>query len=371
MKVLVTGGAGFIGSHLVERLIQEGKSVRVLDSLDTQIHQSFQRVEGVEFAKGTVKSRQDWMKALQGVDAVYHLAAAVGISQSMHKPVHFMETNTIGTANLYDILLNEPEIRKSIRRIIVPSSKTIYGEGTYECKDCGIVYPPVRKKEQLEKGEWEMKCPGCGSSLNPVGTKEDKPVNPISVYALSKYDTEILALNFAHALDIPTLVFRGFSVYGPGQSLSNPYSGVCSIFLSRIKNNQPPVVFEDGEQLRDYIFIDDVVNFLAKMLEHKAEGVYNLGTGNPTSVNEIVSILIDETGSGVQPNITGDFRVGDNRHDFADMGKALKDTGFSPKTGIKKGLKALVEWGEKSQAVDHFDESERIRKGYFQRAEWI
>jgi dTDP-L-rhamnose 4-epimerase len=367
MKILVTGGAGFIGSHLVEELAGQGNDVRVLDSMDPQAHSGGKPSlpRNVELLKGNVKSVSDWTKALEGVEAVYHLAAAVGISQSMHRPSHFLETNTVGTANLYEAALQSPEIRKGLKRIVIPSSKTIYGEGTYKCKDCGIVYPPMREKAQLQNKDWEMRCPGCGKHTEPVGTREGKPPNPISVYALSKYDTENLALNFSYALGISTLVFRGFSVYGPGQSLSNPYSGVCSIFLSRIKNGQPPVIFEDGGQMRDYIYIDDVTRFLLKSLDSRVEGAFNLGTGKPTSVKEIADILLEETGSDIEQKVTGEFRVGDNRHDFADMALTGKKLGFAPKWGIRKGLGKLVEWGETSEAKDMFDESERVRKMHF------
>ncbi len=368
MKILVTGGAGFIGSHLVDRLVGNGHHVRILDNLDPQTHQSRELKtlsKEAEFIRGDVRNPQDWSKALDGMEVVYHLGAAVGISQSMHRPVHFLEVNTVGTANLYEILLNNSKLRGNIKKIIVPGSKTIYGEGTYKCRKCGIFYPGLRPKEQLENGDWEMCCPDCGERAEPIGTKEDKPVNPISIYALSKYDTENIALNFGHALNIPTLVFRGFSIYGPGQSLSNPYSGVCSIFLSRIKNKKPPVIFEDGKQLRDYIFVDDVVSFLTRILDHDVVGVYNLGTGKPTSVNDIARILLEETGSELEPKLTGEFRVGDNRHDFADMTKTEKEVGFSPKFRIKEGLRKLIEWGESEEAKDIFEESERIRKSFF------
>jgi dTDP-L-rhamnose 4-epimerase len=366
MKILVTGGAGFIGSCLVDSLIREGHKVRVLDNLDPQAHQTeFVKNEKAEYIMGDVKNSRIWIKAIEDIEIVYHFASVVGISQSMHKPVHFLLSNTIGTANFYEILLKKKDIRNKIRRVIIPGSKTIYGEGTYKCNRCGIVYPPLREKEQLERGDWEVYCPSCGEIVYPLGTKEDKPVNPISIYALSKYDTENIALNFGSAFDIPTLVFRGFSVYGPGQSLSNPYSGVCSIFLSRIKNNKQPLIFEDGGQLRDYIFIEDVIDFLMGMLDHDATGVYNLGTGKPTSVMDIVNILIDITGSDVQPRVIGDYRLGDNRHDFADISKLKRYTDFEPKWDIRKGLKKLVEWGDSTQARDLFEESEKARKSYF------
>jgi dTDP-L-rhamnose 4-epimerase len=365
MKILVTGGAGFIGSHLVSGLVTEGHDVRVMDTTKPQSHQPVRSREGAEFVRGDVRSAADWTKALNGVEAVYHLAAAVGISQSMHRPVHFLEINTVGTARMYEALLEKPELRKTIRRVVIPSSKTIYGEGAYKCLGCGVVYPSHRPRDQLERKEWETRCPSCGGNLNPIGIREDKPVNPISIYALSKYDTENISLNFGFAFGIPTLVFRGFSIYGPGQSLSNPYSGVCSIFLSRIKNSQPPVIFEDGKQLRDYIFIEDAIRFLVSSLESRTEGAFNLGTGRPTSVKEIADILIKETGSTIEPQITSEFRLGDNRHDFADMSKTARETGFSARWEIRKGLKKLVEWGETKEAKDVFDQSEKIRKDYF------
>ena len=367
-RVLVTGGAGFIGSHLVGSLARSGYKVTVMDNLEAQVHQKRKPShlnKNAEFILGDVKNKKDWLKALGGVDIIIHMASSVGISQSMYRPVEFLRNNTIGTANLYDILLRKESLRDGIKKIIIPGSKTIYGEGSYKCKNCGTVYPEIRKINQLEKADWEVHCPFCSEYSKPVGIREDKPINPISVYALSKYDTERIALNFGHTLGIPTVVFRGFSVYGPGQSLSNPYSGVCSIFLSRLKNGKPPIIFEDGKQLRDYVYVEDANDFIMKVIEKDVSGVYNLGTGKPTSVTKIAEILKDIIGSDIESKITGHYRAGDNRHDFADISKAKRDLNFRPKWVIKKGLEGLVEWGNTQQAKDFFEKSEKLRKKYF------
>lgn len=368
MKILITGGAGFIGSNLAKSLINRNHEIRIFDNISPKISPGDglgKLNKQVEFMHGDVRNIKDWDRALSGIEAIYHFAAAVGIGHSMLKPSYYLETNTIGTAKLYEVLLNKPEIRESIRRIIIPGSKTIYGEGTYLCGDCGVVYPVLRTKEQLERADWEIRCPDCGNYVAPTGTKENKPINPISIYALSKYDTENIAINYGFAFQIPTLIFRGFSIYGPGQSLSNPYSGVCSIFLSRIKNHKPPIIFEDGNQLRDYIFIEDTVDFLVKILGNKTSGTFNLGTGKPTRVLDIAENLIDISKSKVKPKITGEYRLGDNRHDFADISRIKDDFGFCPKFDIIQGLERLVEWGMENKAFDSFDESEKLRKRYF------
>ncbi|MEE9323215.1 MAG: NAD-dependent epimerase/dehydratase family protein [Candidatus Aenigmarchaeota archaeon] len=367
MKILVTGGAGFIGSHLIDSLIEKNHDLIVLDNLEHQVHGNRKPDyfnKDAKFIKGDVKNKKDWFKALKGVEIVIHLAASVGINQSMYRPSQYLQTNTIGTSNLYEVLLEKKELRNNIRKIIIPGSKTVYGEGTYKCKKCGIIYPELRKKSQLERSDWEIHCPSCNGHAEPVGTKEDKPVNPLSVYAISKYDTERIALNFGSVLKIPTFVFRGFSIYGPRQSLSNPYSGVCSIFLNRLKNKKQPIVFEDGKQLRDYIFIDDVKEFIIKVVENSAYGTYNLGTGKPVSVLQIADTLIEILGSDIKPKMTGEYRAGDNRHDFADMSKTQKDINFKARRDIRKGLEKLIGWGETQKTKDTFDKSERLRKRY-------
>jgi dTDP-L-rhamnose 4-epimerase len=365
MKVLITGGAGFIGSHTTDLLIDNGYKVTILDNLEPQIHQSQipnYLNSNVEFLQGDITDINFLEKALKDIDVVIHLAALVGIAQSMYQPSRYLSVNTVGTANLYELLLKRPDIKKNIKKIIILGSKTIYGEGTYECKNCGIIYPPLRSKEQLEKKDWEVHCPNCNEYAKPVGIKEDKPPNILSVYALSKYDTEKLAMNFSFALDIPTFIFRGFSIYGPRQSLNNPYSGVIAIFSNRIKNKKPPIIFEDGRELRDYIYIEDVARLIELSLKNDNYGIYNVGTGVPTSVLEIANQLTNIFDSDVECKITQEFRVGDNRHDFADISKIEKELKFKPKWKLRQGLEKFVEWSDTQKTIDLFEKAEAERK---------
>jgi dTDP-L-rhamnose 4-epimerase len=265
---------------------------------------------------------------------------------------------------MYEVLLEKPEIRKSIRKIVVASSKSIYGEGAYVCKVHGVVYPELRKREQLEKKDWEVHCPLCNEYVKPVGITEEKPVQNLSTYALSKYDTERIAVNFGFALKIPTVAFRYFNVYGPRQSLNNPYTGVVAIFSSRIKNKNPPIIFEDGNQLRDFIYVEDIARANLLALESDKEGVYNVGTGKATSILEVAKTLIELFDSKVEPKITGEFRVGDNRHDFADISKIKGELKFEPRYSLKQGLKKFVEWGETQEAIDMFEKAEEERRKY-------
>jgi len=370
MRVLVTGGAGFIGSYTVDLLIAKGYKVAVLDNLESQVHLNkkpdYLNSEA-EYIWGDVRKEEDWLKALKNVEAVIHLAAVVGVGQSMYQPVKYLTANTIGTANMYEVLLKKPEIRKNIQKIVVASSKAIYGEGAYKCKEHGIVYPPPRTREQLERKDWEVHCPICGEYVKPVGIKEEKPVQNLSTYALSKYDAERIAVNFGFALKIPTVALRYFNVYGPRQSLSNPYTGIIAIFSSRIKNNNPPIIFEDGNQLRDFIYVEDVARVNLIALESNAEGVYNVGTGRPTSILDIAEMLIDIFDSKVKPKITEEFRVGDNRHDFADISKIKKKLNFQPKWNLKRGFEKLVEWTESQEAIDMFERAEKERKEYLDK----
>jgi len=367
MKVLVTGGAGFIGSHTVDRLIEDGNKVFVLDNFELQVHQNIKPDylnQDAEYIVGDVNKQEDWLKVLKKVDFIIHLAAMVGVGQSMYQPIRYLSTNTIGTSNLFDILINKPEIRKNIQKIIVASSKSIYGEGAYQCKTHGIVYPGLRKRSQLEKKDWEVHCPLCNDYVKPVGITEEKPVQNLSIYALSKYDTERIAVNFGFVLKIPTIAFRYFNVFGPRQSLNNPYTGVCAIFSSRIKNNNPPIIFEDGKQMRDFIDIRDIVEANILALNSDKSGVFNVGTEKPTSILEIAKNLIEVFDSNVDVNVTEEFRAGDNRHDFADINNIRKELSFKPKYSLKEGMEKLVEWGETKEAIDMFDKAEKERRKY-------
>jgi dTDP-L-rhamnose 4-epimerase len=369
MRVLITGGAGFIGSHTTDMLIENGYQVRIMDIFDRQIHQGRQPEylnKKCEVVVGDVRNRQDWEKCLKDTDIVIHLAARTGIGQSMYEPASYSDTNVNGTAMLYDVLLKNPSLKKGIKKIVVASSKTIYGEGAYHCKNHGTVYPEARTVEQLKRSDWELHCPQCGASMTPVGIGEEKPPQTPSVYGMTKFATERLAVMLGDALGIPTIAFRWFSAYGPRQSLSNPYTGVCSIFLSRLKNGNQPVIFEDGKQLRDYVFVKDVAmsNLLAiKNLDRS--GVYNIGSGKPADLTEVSSTLAELLGVDIKPKFNGEFRVGDTRHDFADITKAKKELGFAPKWSLKAGLKELIDWGETQEAVDRFQSAEAERKRAF------
>ncbi len=368
MLVLVTGGAGFIGSHTVDLLIEKGYKVRVLDNLEPQVHGNAPPKyinKDAEYVFGDVTKKEDLLKSLRGVDAVMHLAAMVGVGQSMYQPTRYLTVNSIGTSNFYEILINKPEIRNNIQKIIVASSKSIYGEGAYKCKVHGVVYPGLRPKNQLVAKDWELRCPICNEHISPVGITEDKPAQNLSIYALSKYDTEKIAMTYAHALNINTTVLRYFNVYGPRQSLNNPYTGICAIFMSRAKNNKPPTIFEDGNQIRDFIYVEDVAmaNLLA-LEKDTSSDVFNVGTGKTETILNAALTIVNILGSTAQPEVTNNFRLGDNRHDYADISKIKEKLGFVPKWDIKKGFEKLVSWGESEEAVDKFEESEKERKNF-------
>jgi len=367
MHVLVTGGAGFIGAHTTNMLIDSGFRVRVVDNLDPQIHKHLPAHlnQKAEFIRGDITHPDTWEKALKGTDAVLHLAAMTGIGQSMYEPSSYFRTNTLGTALLYETLLKRRGLRRQIKKIIVASSKTIYGEGTYLCRRDGLVYPPLRTLEQLKRMEWDVRCPLCQEPAVPTGTKEEKPPQNLSIYALTKYSTEVMSLLYGNALEIPTIAMRYFSAYGPYQSLSNPYTGVCSIFLSLLKNRKPPVIYEDGNQLRDFVYVEDIARANLLALERDATGVYNIGSGVGTRIRDIADALINVLGINIQPTITQEFRVGDTRCDFADISKAKREFGFSPQWTLRRGLEKLVEWGQQEYAEDLFEKAERERKAAF------
>jgi len=362
-KVLVTGGAGFIGSHLVDKLVELGYQVRTIDCLEPQVHGDEGRIPGhlnkeCEFIEGDVCNRAVLKKALRGIEIVFHLASRVGVGQSMYEIERYIETNTLGTASLLDILANE---KHNVEKLILASSMSLYGEGKYECKDCGVVYPRLRSPEQLKRREWGMKCPVCGKPVQGIPTDEEKPLYPTSVYAISKRDQEEMCLTVGRTYNIPTVALRYFNTYGPRQALSNPYTGVAAIFCSRILNNNSPYVFEDGLQSRDFIHVSDVIeaNLLAAEKEGANYEVFNVGTGKPSTVLEIAAILIKKLGSSVDAHIVKKFRQGDIRHCYADISKIQEKLGFNPKVKFENGISDLTEWVQNEKATDQFEKSNK------------
>ena len=351
-QVLVTGGAGFIGSHLVDELLQAGHGVRVLDSLVEQVHGDSQRPEylaaDVELLAGDVRNAEVVRGALEGVDSVVHLAARVGVGQSMYEPAEYAAANTAGTGVLLEALLDHP-----VRKLVVASSMSIYGEGAYE-----PVPATERTREQLERGDWEPSGEN-GERLQPVPTPEGKEQALASVYALTKYDQERMCLLYGAAYDVPAVALRFFNVYGPHQALSNPYTGVLAIFAARLLNDHAPVVYEDGHQRRDFIHVADIARACRLALEQDgADGqAVNVGSGQGTSVLEIAETLARLLGKEIEPELPGKFRAGDIRHCFADVTRAREALGFEVEVPFEQGLAELAEWLEGQAATDRFDEA--------------
>jgi dTDP-L-rhamnose 4-epimerase len=353
-KVLITGGAGFIGSHLADELLAHGYQVRVLDSLDPQVHGEARRrpdylAREVELIVGDVNDRAKVDEALQGIDAVYHFAAAVGVGQSMYEVAHYTRVNNLGTAVLLEALTKNP-----VERLIVASSMSLYGEGLYR-SDSGVARTVgERTLEQLKAGDWEFTGED-GKVLEPIPTPETKQPALASVYALSKYDQERLCLLIGRAYNIPSVALRFFNAYGPRQALSNPYTGVLAIFASRLLNDNPPAIFEDGAQQRDFVSVYDIARACRLALEtpQAAGEVFNIGSGIPHTVRDIAAKLAKVVGKeDVKPQILGKYRVGDIRHCYADIGKARRILGFEPQVQLEDGLVELSSWLASQAAVD-------------------
>lgn len=360
MKVLITGGAGFIGSNISLKLIKRGYDVVVMDSLSEQIHGSnpektsplYRSIKDrVAFIRGSVAIRADWERALKGVDYVIHLAAETGTGQSMYEIEKYVESNIGGTALLLDILANQTH---HVKRIVVAESRAIYGEGKYICPKCGEVYPLARKDEDMAKGDFECKCPKCGSDVKLVATTEDSKIHPTSVYGITKQVQGQLVHLVCQSLGVESVSFRYQNVYGPGQSLSNPYTGILSIFSTRIKNGNGINIFEDGKETRDFVYIDDVAD--ATILGMEVPGanghVFNIGTGVATDVLTVAKTLCDKYGVHVPITISGNYRLGDIRHNYADISLARKVLGFEPKWTFDKGIEQFTKWVNKQEVQE-------------------
>jgi dTDP-L-rhamnose 4-epimerase len=357
-RVLVTGGAGFIGSHLVEHLVELGDEVVVLDSLEAQVHLGNEpRVpEGVLFIQGDVSDPVSVDRALDGVDAVVHLAAAVGVGQSMYEIERYVRANTHATAAFLEQLVTRSPRPK---RLVVASSMSIYGEGEYLCPTHGAVAPGLRSEEQLNARRWECVCPRCGAELTPVATREIKPLVPTSVYAVTKRDQEELCLVVGLAYGVATVALRFFNVYGPGQALSNPYTGVAAIFSSRLLNDHAPLIYEDGLQSRDFIHVSDIVQGIERALESDdaVDHAINLGTGRAVTVREVADLLAAGLGKRVTPELPATYRAGDIRHCFADTALADELLGFRASVQLDTGVDELLEWVHTQTATDRVDEA--------------
>ncbi|HXG85363.1 MAG TPA: SDR family NAD(P)-dependent oxidoreductase [Pyrinomonadaceae bacterium] len=356
LNILVTGGAGFIGSHLVDALVEKGHSVRILDSLVEQVHGGGEKPahlnKEAEFIQSDVCDSEAVARALDGIDVVYHEAAEVGVGQSMYEIVRYVKANDLGTAVLLEEMIKRP---KQFRKLVVASSMSIYGEGAYRCESCGeTIHPFLRENEQLDAHVWEFTCGKCGTELKAVGTTEEKPLFPTSVYAVSKQDQEQYCLSVGRAYKIPTVAFRYFNVYGTRQALSNPYTGVCAIFSARLMNDQSPVIFEDGGQTRDFVHVSDIVaaNLLALETDKGDYQAMNIGTGRPISVKEISQMLSKGLGKNIEPEIVGKYREGDIRHCVADISKAQKLLGYQPKIKLEEGLLELLDWVKNQKPED-------------------
>ena len=351
-KILITGGAGFIGSNLSLYLLEKGYDVTILDNLSEQIHGTnaenksplFLSIKDkVKFIKGSVTSTEDWNKAIADNEIIVHLAAETGTGQSMYQIQKYTEVNVGGTALMLDILANS---KTAVKKIVIASSRAIYGEGKYISPESGVVYPGHRSSKEMDAGNFEVTFPGTTKPLQLVATDEDSKIHPSSVYGITKYNQEQMVMTVCPSLGIAPVALRYQNVYGPGQSLSNPYTGILSIFSTLIKNNKPINIFEDGEESRDFVYIDDVVQATYLGIEKSAaEGeIFNVGTGVATTVSEVAKLLVNFYGVEIPVEISGNYRLGDIRHNYADIRKIEKLLSFKPAYDFKTGLKKFTDW---------------------------
>ncbi|MBT5615343.1 MAG: NAD-dependent epimerase/dehydratase family protein [Flavobacteriales bacterium] len=363
-NILISGGAGFIGSNLTKKLVSKGYNITILDNLSKQIHGKDQKSELYNsikeistFILGDVCNEEDWKKSLKGQDAVIHLAAETGTGQSMYEISRYNDVNILGTSHLLDFLANN---KNSVKKLIIASSRSIYGEGKYKCENHGVVYPNDRIVSNMMKGKFDLFCDACGSELNLMPTDENSKIHPSSIYGITKQQQEQMTLLMGKSLGIPAVALRYQNVYGPGQSLSNPYTGILSIFSTRILNGNDIDIYEDGEESRDFVFIDDVVEatILALEKEEANHQIFNVGSGETTPVSQVANSLKKLYDSNVNISIGGSFRLGDIRHNYADLNKIKNLLGFTAKFDFQTGISRFADW-VKTQGVkeDKYEQS--------------
>jgi dTDP-L-rhamnose 4-epimerase len=362
MNILITGGAGFIGSHLAESLSAYGHRITVLDSLSPQIHGPdcplVAKVRAyATLVQGDVRERDDWLKVLDGQEAIVHYAAETGTGQSMYEIDRYVDVNVRGTGLMLDLLANQTH---TVRKLVVASSRSIYGEGKAQCPSCGSVYPRERADADMRRGDFAVKCPHCGADTTVCATDEPSRLHPSSIYGITKLTQEQLVLTAGRSLGIPATALRYQNVYGPGQSLSNPYTGILSIFSTRIRNGNGINVFEDGVESRDFVYIDDVVEatrlaLLSPAADHQ---VFNVGSGVATDVLTVARTLLDAYGIEVPIEVSGNYRLGDIRHNYADLTLIREKLSFEPQVDFTEGVRRFTEWVlQQAKAEDTYQRS--------------
>lgn len=375
MNILITGGAGFIGSNLALKLLKKGYTVSVLDNLTPQVHgenfessYSYNQIKGkVTFIKGDVNNSDDLRNSIKKNNIIIHLAAETGTGQSMYEIDKYVSTNINGTGKLLEILANE---KHDVKKIIVASSRSVYGEGKFSCKEHGIVFPESRKEQNMSIGDFEVKCPECNNEVLMLPTDEDSKLHPTSVYGFTKQAQEQMCMIVGKSIGVPVLVYRFQNVYGPGQSLKNPYTGILSIFSTRIKNKREITIFEDGQETRDFVYIDDVTDAVILGVENndlKYE-VFNVGSGEKISVLRVAHALRDSYGINVPIKITGNYRLGDIRHNLGDLTKIRELLGYEPKIKFEQGISMFINWVNNQEVEqDNYENSidEMKRKGLY------
>ncbi len=356
-RVLITGGAGFIGTHLASAVLKSGYSVRIVDNFSPQIHSSPElssNLKGeVELVVGDIRDRDLMSRALDGVDCLVHLAAETGTGQSMYEIDRYFSANVQGTATILDLLQNS-NLGESVSSIIVASSRAVYGEGAYRCAEHGMVYPSQRKHIDLSNGFYDPTCPFCGSTVSLLPTPESSPFMPMSMYGLTKQVQEQAILLYAQTRGINAFGLRYQNVYGPGQSLKNPYTGILAIFSNLVRQDQPIDIYEDGLESRDFIYINDVVEATLRSIHYEGKfvGALNVGTGQAVNVMTVAEEIRAFFGGGSAIKVTGDFRMGDIRHNIADIAKLRKVLGFVPETSFRDGLSNFLAWANAEEAQD-------------------
>lgn len=375
MRVLITGGAGFIGSNLALKLLSRGYEVVLLDNLSKQIHgEDPENSYTLNLVKdkcdliiGDVTQYCDLEKSLKNVNVVVHLAAETGTGQSMYEVSKYVDVNIGGTAKLLEVIGNNKE---SIKKVIIASSRAVYGEGKYQCVNHGVVYPEPRKENDLSRMDFEVKCPICNKDVEMQQTDECSRMHPTSVYGYTKQSQEELSMIVGKSMNIPVVAFRFQNVYGPGQSLKNPYTGILSIFSTRIKNNNDINIFEDGQETRDFVYIDDITDSIILGIESDNANFqsFNVGSGEKTDVLTVANTLKDKYKSNIKINVSGNYRVGDIRHNLGDLTKISNLLGYEPKMTFNQGISKFVDWVE-NQSVenDNYEASieEMKKKGLY------